>query len=98
MRDPRGRGEMAGSQAERTRRAGHVAWLAVMSLVLGTMARAQAPGLPGRAPPGDARPQTPSPPLSMAGTPAAKFTEIVDHVDPLGAPPHGPKTVPRPWC
>src|SRR4051812_13435047 len=97
MGDPQRRDEMAGSQTDRPRRAGHVAGLAVMSLVLGTMARAQVPGLHSPAPPGDARVQDPSPPLSMAGMPAAKFTEIVDTVDPLGAP-YGPTTVPRPWC
>src|SRR3954466_15647150 len=97
MGDPQRRDEMAGSQADRPRRAGHVAGLAVMSLVLGTMARAQVPGPLSPAPPGDARAQNPLPPLSMAGMPAAKFAEIVDTVDPLGAP-YGPTTVPRPGC
>jgi hypothetical protein len=44
---------MAGSQAIRTRRGGHVVGLAVMFLALGATARAQGPGVPSPAPPGD---------------------------------------------
>ena len=88
---------MAGGQANRTRRAGHAVGLAVLFLALGATARAQVPGLPSPAPPGDARAQDPSPPLSPAGMPAASFADIVDPVDPPEAMP-GPTTVPRPWC
>src|SRR5262249_13699959 len=51
--DPLRRGNMAGSQANRPRRGGHVVGLAVMFLALGATARAQGPGLPIPAPPGE---------------------------------------------
>ena len=94
VRDPLRRGDMAGSQANRTRRAGPAVGLAVLFLALGATARAQVPGLSGPAPPGDARAQDPSPPLPPAGMPAASFADIVDPVDPPEAMP-GPTTAPR---
>ena len=87
---------MAGGRANRTRRAGHVAGLAVLSLALGATAAAQVPGLTGPAPPGEAPARIPTPPLSAARMPAASFAELVDPVDPPVVRP-GPTTVPRAW-
>ena len=88
---------MTGSQATRRRRAGHVAALAIVFLAPGTTARAQVPGLPDPAPPGDARAQDTPPPLPTAEMPAARFAVIVDPVGPPEAMP-GPATVPQPGC
>src|SRR3954447_19670003 len=88
------RGDMAGGQANRTRRAGPAVGLAVLCLALGATAVAQVPGLMGPAPPGDALAQTPNPPLSPAGMPPAGFADIVDPVDPPVVLP-GTTTVPQ---
>ena len=84
---------MAGGQANRTRRTGYVAGLAVMFLALGATARAQIPERASPAPAGDAQRQDPSLP---AGMPAASFADIVDSVDPPEAMPV-PPSFPRPW-
>jgi hypothetical protein len=87
---------VAGGQANRPRRTGPAVGLAVLSLALGATAGAQVLGLTGPAPPGDALAQTPIPPFSPAGMPAARFAEIVDPVGPPGVMP-GATTVPRAW-
>src|SRR4051812_39128796 len=87
---------MAGRQANRTRRAGHVVGLAVVVLALGAKARSQVPGQPGPATPGDAQAQSPSSPLPTGGMPAASFAEIVGSGDPPQSRP-GTTTAPQPW-
>jgi hypothetical protein len=79
--------------ANRTRRVGPPAWLAVMLLAQGAAARAQAPGLPGVAPPDRALLPSPSPPV---GASVVDDAELVDAVESLGAMTW-PTTVPRPW-
>src|SRR4051812_3536309 len=87
---------MAGRQANRTRRAGHVVGLAVVVLALGAKARSQVPGQPSPATLGDAQAQSPSSPLPTGGMPAASFADIVDSGDPPQSMP-GPTSAPRPW-
>src|SRR3954471_20164214 len=95
VRVPRCRGHMAGSQANRTGRAGHVVGLAAMVLALGATARSQVPGQPGPATPGDAQAQDPSPPLPSAGLRVASFAGFVDSGNPPESMP-APTTSPQP--
>src|SRR5215213_1519468 len=85
---------MAGRQANRTRRVGHVVGLAVVVLALGAKARSQGPGQPGPATRGDSQAQVPSPPLPTGGMPAASFAEIVGSGDPPQSRPG--TTAPQP--
>jgi hypothetical protein len=84
---------MGGDQANRMRRTGHLARLAVVFLSLGATTRAQVPGPLSPIPTGGTRAPNPVPPARMPDT---GFTDVADSVDSSQAILEQ-KSNPQPW-